>query len=134
MRCAPEKYGLKKGGILRRKNLINVIHLNADSNDPKGWYTGPWNSAVPAAVGYANEGINLEHFHAQMFEIYLVAQGESTAMVDGETVRLRARDVLVVEPGEVHTFTHSTPDYFHFVIQTPFVAGDKRLGHKAETG
>ncbi|MEZ4707872.1 MAG: cupin domain-containing protein [Caldilineaceae bacterium] len=104
-----------------------MIHFHADTNDPKGWYTGPWNSQVPAAVGYANEGINIEHFHAQMFEIYLVAQGESTAIVDGETVRLRARDVLVVEPGEVHTFVESTADYFHFVIQTPFVAGDKQL-------
>ncbi|MEZ4659999.1 MAG: cupin domain-containing protein [Caldilineaceae bacterium] len=94
---------------------------------PKAGTPAPWNSAVPAAVGYANEGINIEHFHTQMSEIYLVAQGESTAIVDGETMRLRARDVLVVEPGEVHTFTDSTPDYFHFRIQTPFVAGDKHI-------
>ncbi len=39
---------------------------------------------------------------------------------------LGAGDVLVVEPGEVHTFESSSPDYLHFVIQTPFVAGDKR--------
>jgi hypothetical protein len=33
--------------------------------------------------------------------------------------------MLVVEPGEVHTFTESSPDYFHFVVQAPFVKGDK---------
>jgi hypothetical protein len=34
--------------------------------------------------------------------------------------------VLVVEPGEVHTFTASSEDYLHFVVQAPFVAGDRR--------
>jgi quercetin dioxygenase-like cupin family protein len=61
-----------------------------------------------------------------MYEIYLVAGGESTAMVDGEAVLLRAGDLLVVEPGEVHTFVTSSEDYLHFVVQAPFVAGDKR--------
>jgi mannose-6-phosphate isomerase-like protein (cupin superfamily) len=61
-----------------------------------------------------------------MYEIYLVALGESTAMVDGEAVLLRAGDLLVVEPGEVHTFLTSSEDYLHFVVQAPFVAGDKR--------
>ena len=34
-------------------------------------------------------------------------------------------DVLVVEPGETHTFLDSSTDYLHFVVQTPFVPGDK---------
>jgi quercetin dioxygenase-like cupin family protein len=46
-------------------------------------------------------------------------------MVDGEAVRLRAGDLLAVEPGEVHTFVTSSEDYLHFVVQAPFVAGDK---------
>jgi hypothetical protein len=33
--------------------------------------------------------------------------------------------VIVVEPGEVHTFAESTPDYFHFVLHCPPVRGDK---------
>ena len=41
----------------------------------KGWYVGPWNSGIPIAVGYANAGVNEVHFHAEMFEVYLVAQG-----------------------------------------------------------
>jgi hypothetical protein len=33
--------------------------------------------------------------------------------------------MLVVEPGEVHTFIWNTADYLHFVIHAPFVQGDK---------
>jgi quercetin dioxygenase-like cupin family protein len=91
----------------------------------KGWFVGPWNSDVPIAVGYANAGINEPHFHAEMYEVYLVVEGQSAAKVNGQPVRLRAGSVLVVEPGEPHTFTESTPDYYHFVIQTPVVQGDK---------
>lgn len=96
------------------------------SADGKGWLVGPWNSAVAAAIRFADRGVDDSHAHDQMHEIYLVARGRSTAVVEGETVPLTVGDVLVVEPGEAHTFTSITPDYLHFVIQTPFVPGDKR--------
>jgi quercetin dioxygenase-like cupin family protein len=102
-----------------------VIGRSAGSGG-KGWLTGPWDSAVPVAVGFADCGVDDPHDHEEMYEIYLVARGESTAMVDGEAVLLRAGDLLVVEPGEVHTFVASSEDYLHFVVQEPFVAGDKR--------
>ncbi len=104
-----------------------MIHLTPSSTHSKGWFAGPWNSSVPVAVGYANEGIDIRHYHAEMYEIYLIAQGESIAVVNEERVLLKAKDVLVVEPGETHTFVESTDDYFHFVIQTPFIPGDKCL-------
>jgi mannose-6-phosphate isomerase-like protein (cupin superfamily) len=91
----------------------------------KGWLIGPWNSAVPVAVGWADRGVNHPHRHAQMNEIYLVARGDSVAVVAGETVRLGPGDMLVVEPGEGHTFVESSEDYLHFVVQAPFVGGDK---------
>jgi quercetin dioxygenase-like cupin family protein len=102
-----------------------MIHQSPDKSVAKGWFAGPWNSAVPVPVGYANAGINEPHHHAQMFEIYLVACGTSTAVVNQQLIKLQAGDMLVVEPGETHTFSHSSDDYFHFVIQTPFVPGDK---------
>lgn len=102
-----------------------MLHLTPSTATPKSWYAGPWNSSAPVAVGYANEGIDLRHYHAEMYEIYLVAQGESVAVINDERIVLNARDVLIVEPGEVHTFVESTPDYFHFVIQAPFVPADK---------
>ena len=69
--------------------------------------------------------MNQPHRHDQMWEIYLVARGESVALVDGRTVHLGAGDMMVVEPGEAHTFVSSTDDYLHFVVQAPFVTGDK---------
>ncbi len=86
---------------------------------------GPWNSGVSVPVGYANEGIAEEHYHQAMFEIYLVAQGDSLIVVDGVEMLLRQGDVLLVEPNEIHTFVSSSEDYLHFVIHTPFVQGDK---------
>lgn len=92
----------------------------------KGWFTGPWEHAVPVALGYSDVGVDEVHVHDEMFEIYLVARGTSTAVVGGATVELGAGDVLVVEPGESHTFVASSDDYLHFVVQAPFVPGDKR--------
>jgi mannose-6-phosphate isomerase-like protein (cupin superfamily) len=102
-----------------------MIHQNMDAAQAKGWFVGPWNSPVPVAVGYANEGIDLVHYHRQMYEVYLVARGWSTAVVNEQTIPLKAGDMLVVEPGETHTFIESSENYLHFVIHTPFVPGDK---------
>ncbi len=93
--------------------------------DAKGWYVGPWNSAVPVAIGYANEGVAVNHRHEQMNEVYMVARGSAVGIVDGQRVDLAAGDCLVVEPGEDHTFVSSSEDYLVFVVQTPFVKGDK---------
>jgi mannose-6-phosphate isomerase-like protein (cupin superfamily) len=102
-----------------------MIHHSIDLSASKGWFVGPWNSAVPVPIGYATEAINEVHVHVQMFEVYLVARGWSTAVINHTTLTLHAGDLLVVEPGEAHTFTASSDDYLHFVIHTPFVPGDK---------
>jgi quercetin dioxygenase-like cupin family protein len=102
-----------------------MIHIGAEKDKPKGWYLGPWDSGVPIPIGYANTGVNEPHYHTQMHEIYLVARGESTVVVNDEMVTLQSGQILVVEPGEVHAFIASSVDYFHFVIQTPFIEGDK---------
>jgi mannose-6-phosphate isomerase-like protein (cupin superfamily) len=103
-----------------------MMHKAVDMRNAKGWFTSPWDSGVPIGVGYANVGIDETHYHAQMYEVYLVARGTSTAIVNEVAVSLHAGDMLVVEPEEVHTFRDSSEDYLHFVIQAPFVAGDKR--------
>lgn len=91
----------------------------------KGWFVGPWNSEVPVAIGWADRGVNEPHRHDEMSEIYLVARGRSVARVAGRDVSLGIGDMLVVEPGEAHTFLSSSPDYLHFVVQAPFVNGDR---------
>ena len=73
------------------------------------------------------KGVNERHFHSQMHEIYMVAKGESVAVVNDEELILVAGDVLIIEPGEVHTFVDSSADYVHFVIHTPVVQGDKHV-------
>ena len=77
------------------------------------------------AIGFANQGINEPHCHRQLCEVYLVARGSSTIIVDDTPITLHAGDVIVVEPGEVHTFVENTPDYFHFVLHCPPIGGDK---------
>ncbi len=104
-----------------------MIHLSANSKNPKGWFSGPWNSNLPIPVGYANEGIKEKHYHSEMFEIYLVARGTTTIVVGEKEVNLKEGDMIAVEPGETHTFLDSSKDYFHFVVQTPFVSEDKTL-------
>ena len=54
-----------------------------------------------------------------MTEIYLVASGTATARIEQETVELAAGDMLIVEPGEAHTFLAHSEEYRHFVIHTP---------------
>ena len=83
---------------------------------------------MPVPVGYASQGIQdvgAAHYHAQMYEIYLVARGESTALVNAQRIALKAGDMLAVAPGETHRFLACSVDYFHFVVQAPFVPGDK---------
>ena len=96
---------------------------DADPERAKGWYLGPWNSDLDISIGYANTGVDEPHLHRTMTEIYLMARGTAEMRVEAQTVRLCAGQVLVVEPGEAHTFTASSPDHVHFVIQTPGLAG-----------
>jgi mannose-6-phosphate isomerase-like protein (cupin superfamily) len=94
--------------------------------EPKGWLAGPWDGGgLAVAVGFANAGIDEPQVHERINELYLVARGRSLVRVEHETVELRAGDVLVVEQGEAHTFLESSDDYFHFVVHSPGLAGDK---------
>ena len=56
--------------------------------------------------------------------MYLVGRGACSVRVEQETLHLRAGDVLVVEPGEAHTFLDCSNDYFHFVIHTPRLSSE----------
>ena len=98
---------------------------HAEPSSDKGWYLGSWNSDLAIAIGYAHKGINEPHLHTQLTEIYLIARGTAEMRIEQETITLRAGDVIVLQPGEAHTFLSSSPDYFHFVLHTPSVAGDK---------
>jgi mannose-6-phosphate isomerase-like protein (cupin superfamily) len=93
--------------------------LHSDASVPKGWHLGPWNAGLSIAIGYAHAAIDEPHLHRRITEVYLVARGTATACVSERRVYLAMGDVLVVEPGEAHTFIDSSPDYLHFVVHTP---------------
>jgi len=59
-----------------------------------------------------------------------MARGTVEMRVERETLLLGAEDVIVVEPGEAHTFLSSSPDHFHFVIQTPGLLGEAARADK----
>jgi mannose-6-phosphate isomerase-like protein (cupin superfamily) len=101
-----------------------ILARNDAERPAKGWYTELFQPALPA-IGFANAGINEPHYHRELREVYLIARGSSTMIVDDRRITLQAGDVIVVEPGEVHTFVENTPDYFHFVLHCPMIRGDK---------
>jgi len=103
----------------------------ADPDAEKGWCVGPWDSDLTVSVGYANAGVDEPHVHSRITEIYMVARGTSEIRVEQETVTLRAGDVIVVEPGEAHTFLSSSPDYFHFVAHVPGLSGEDARTEKS---
>ena len=98
---------------------------HVDSIVAKGWYVGPWNSDLPIAIGYAYAGVDEPHAHTTITEVYVIARGTSEIRIEQETITLRAGDLLVVEPGEAHTFLSNSPDYFHVVLHTPALSGDQ---------
>jgi quercetin dioxygenase-like cupin family protein len=65
------------------------------------------------------------------FEIFLVARGTSVICVEKESVELKMGDVIVVNPGEAHTFLSNSGDYYHFVFQAPRKGQEFRTGDKA---
>lgn len=89
--------------------------------DPKGWLAGPWESSLPIAIGYANDAIDEPHRHERTTEVYLVAAGEATIVVDSDVQRVHAGDVVIVEPQEVRSFRDATTEYRAFVLH---VGGD----------
>lgn len=84
-----------------------------------------WGSGTVPALAAWTRGVTEPHRHDQTYEIYLVARGHCVARIAGEPVRLGPGDMLVVEPGESHTFASNSEDYLHHVVQAPFVPGDK---------
>ena len=103
-----------------------LLARNDGSLPDKGWYVDLFRPELPA-IGFANAGINEPHYHRELREVYLVARGSSRMLVDGEEIVLNMGDVIVVEPGEAHTFVWNSPDYFHFVLHCPMMKGDKVL-------
>jgi mannose-6-phosphate isomerase-like protein (cupin superfamily) len=102
----------------------------ADPSKAKGWYCGPWDSNLTISIGYANRGVDEPHVHSQVNEVYLVARGEAEVRIGQETVQITAGEILIVEPGEAHTFINNSQDYFHFVLHSPGITDEAAQAEK----
>jgi quercetin dioxygenase-like cupin family protein len=105
--------------------------VRSDPDVDKGWYVGPWNSDLGVSIGYAHAGVDEPHLHRRMREVYVVARGSAELRAEKHTVLLHAGDLVLIEPGEAHTFLASTPDYYHLVIHTPALDGEEARADKA---
>ncbi len=101
-----------------------IIARNDESKPDKGWYSKLARPGLPS-IGFANQGIREPHYHRKSYEVYLVAKGSSKIKVAETMTTLHSGDVLIVEPGELHTFVENTSDYFHFVLRYPPIRDDK---------
>jgi quercetin dioxygenase-like cupin family protein len=106
------------------------VRLERANDTDKGWLAGPWDGDLGISLGFATTGVDEPHLHTRITEIYLVARGTSSLRVESDTIELAAGDVVIVEPGEAHTFVASSPDYLHFVVHVPGLTGDEADGEK----
>src|SRR5437660_351148 len=60
------------------------------------------------------------HFHKHTREVVYFLQGEGVFLVEAESIAIRDGAVLLIKPGQVHTFTNQgrTPAVF-FVVTSP---------------
>ena len=105
------------------------MRLVSIGEDPKGWLAGPWNGTAPISIGYATHAIDEPHRHTETTEVFLVASGNAIAVVEGTEVSIGAGDVLILDPGEAHTFVSASGDYRAFVVH----AGGDGLDKEAAT-
>jgi hypothetical protein len=93
----------------------------------KGWFVGDFEptavrtSAAEVAVKtYAAGDAEDRHLHRVATEVTVIVSGEATM----EGRRLRAGDIVVLEPGDPSDFLAHT-DVVTAVVKLPSVAGDK---------
>src|SRR5262245_33613594 len=110
----------------RRAAVGLIVRKLTMTAEPKGWLAGPWESGLPIGIGFASAAIDAPHRHERTTEVYLASAGAATAVVDGVEVLVRAGDVLIVEPQEVRSIRHATPDYRCFVVHAGG-GGDDRI-------
>lgn len=75
------------------------------------------------------------HFHKHTREVVYFLQGEGVFLVDAESISIRDGAVLLIQPGQVHTFTNNgqTPAVF-FVVTSPRFDERDRIMVQGEHG
>jgi mannose-6-phosphate isomerase-like protein (cupin superfamily) len=75
------------------------------------------------------------HFHKHTREVVYFLQGEGVFLVDTESIPIRDGAVLLIQPGQIHTFTNKgqTPAVF-FVVTSPRFDERDRIMVQGEQG
>jgi mannose-6-phosphate isomerase-like protein (cupin superfamily) len=56
------------------------------------------------------------HYHKTSREFYYVIAGECTLVVNGRPAQLRAGDMLLTEPGDVHSLHNESVEEFRLLV------------------
>jgi len=75
------------------------------------------------------------HFHKHTREVVYFLQGEGVFLLEAESIPIRDGAVLLIQPGQVHTFTNQgrTPAVF-FVVTSPRFDERDRIMVQGERG
>ena len=75
------------------------------------------------------------HFHRHTREVVYFLQGEGVFLLEAESIPIRDGAVLLIQPGQVHTFTNQgrTPAVF-FVVTSPRFDERDRIMIQGEQG
>jgi len=75
------------------------------------------------------------HFHKHTREVVYFLQGEGVFLLEAESIPIRDGAVLLIQPGQVHTFTNQgrTPAVF-FVVTSPRFDERDRIMIQGEQG
>jgi mannose-6-phosphate isomerase-like protein (cupin superfamily) len=57
-----------------------------------------------------------DHYHETSREFYYVMAGESTLVINGRRARLRPGDMLLTEPGDVHSLQNEGSQEFKLLV------------------
>jgi mannose-6-phosphate isomerase-like protein (cupin superfamily) len=57
-----------------------------------------------------------DHYHEMSREFYYVIAGESTLVINGRRARLRPGDMLLTEPGDVHSLQNEGSQEFKLLV------------------
>ena len=80
--------GVKKKVILRKDQVPHIMQFAQ--------------AIIPAGK------ILEEHSHPDMYEVYLVEEGEGKVRINGKEYPLKKGSYIIIEPGETHEFSSNS--------------------------
>ncbi len=57
-----------------------------------------------------------DHYHKETYEFYHVIEGEVTFEINGEVTKLKQGDMMITEPGDVHSVRNESERLFRILV------------------